>query len=218
MVVYIKKVQLINYSVHVALQWISGREGCIKQLSRVSSESVMGYFNPRLGQWSTDYLYNCRWSASTQDSRNRIQEGLARLEQWSEIKRMQFNKDKHEVATISCTGINGTSSWVQSHRRESSLKKKISQKYQTLNTSVLHGGIHTLADILFYLALLSPYLIFHGQFWIQTVSKGYKPTKAQVRPQEDVLRSFSSVNQNCKWEIETLKMDGRQLRSQCSLE
>lgn len=124
MVVYIKKVQLINYSVHVALQWISGREGCIKQLSRVSSESVMGYFNPRLGQWSTDYLYNCRWSASTQDSRNRIQEGLARLEQWSEIKRMQFNKDKHEVATISCTGINGTSSWVQSHRRESSLKKK----------------------------------------------------------------------------------------------
>ena len=94
-----------NYSVHVALQWFSGRvEGCIKQSSPgVSSECVIGYFNPWLGQWSIDYLYTCRWSASTLDSRNRIQEDLAQLEQWSEIKRMQFNKDKHEVL---CSGSN----------------------------------------------------------------------------------------------------------------
>lgn len=52
-----------------------------------------------------------------------------------------------------------------------------------------------LAEILFHLALLSPYLRFHGQFQIQTVRKGHKPTKAQVRPQEDALCSFTSISQ-----------------------
>ena len=86
--------------------WLSNVsvQGCIKQSSPwVSSECVIGYFNPWLGQWSIDYPYTCRWSASTLDSRNRIQEDLAQLEQWYEIKRMQFNKDEQEVL---CSGSN----------------------------------------------------------------------------------------------------------------
>lgn len=91
-----------NYSVHVALQGLSGR--IIPQGSpKASSKGVMGYFNPLLGQCSTDYLYTCRRPASTLDSRNRIQENPAQLDQWSEIKRVQFNKGKGEPVS---SGIN----------------------------------------------------------------------------------------------------------------